>query len=333
MSDEANPFAGFIDGEGTAVPDAPTKDADKTDAEGLHDASLGEKPELELTEEDQVQEGETEEQVAERHKRSKPLHQRLGETTEKWRTAEARAVVAEQRLAALETGKTPEAPKVELPARPDPSEFEFGIADPAYAEALTDWKVEAKLAERDAKAAQETAKKAQEAQTQEATQQAATLDANWQEKATKAVEKYPDFNETVLESAAAGEWDLLPLSAAAVQGSEVADDIAYHLATNRDDASKLANLERQFHATREAAMKQGVTPELANLFAKPYFDQAAALFESIEGKYKGGAKKTAPKQTSAPEPPKHSVRGGGGRYEVDGSTTDFAAFEAKANAR
>lgn len=245
-------------------------------------------------------------------RRSKPMHQRLGETTEKWRLAEQRAEAAEARAAALEKGEKPADAPVAATAqnRPDPNaknadgsdKYEFGEADPEYQTDLMDWKVESKLAERDAKDAGEK----RLASIRETTTK---LDTDWAAKAEAAVERYPDFKETVLESAAAGDWECGPIMAIAISASEQGADIAYHMATNPKEAAEL------------------------NKLAQSDPMEAARRFGRLEARFELQSEKPAAvRTTNAPEPPQHRARGGLGKFEVDGATTDFAAFEAKANA-
>ena len=89
-----------------------------------------------------------------------------------------------------------------------------------YVEALTDWKLEQKLAERDART-QEQAKA-----------------TTWQERANAAKAEMPDFDEVMASSSA-------PMSAAmaeAIKESDIGPKVAYHLAQNPDVAARLANL-------------------------------------------------------------------------------------------
>lgn len=251
--------------------------------------------------------------------RSKPAKQRIAELTAARREAERRAAELEQRIANMEAGKPEDGRALE---KPDPADekYQFGEADPQYLADLTEWKVETRLAERDAE-------RAIELQRERAAQVGQTLDAQWAEKAEKAAEKYEDFQETVIEGAANGDWPLLPLSAAAVQGSEVGDDVAYHLATNKADAKKLASLEQQFHETRMLALKEGLSPDLALMFAKPHLDRATEFFEALEAKAKKRPEKQAKTVTDAPEPPKDRARGGSVK-----STPDWGSENADLDA-
>jgi hypothetical protein len=250
---------------------------------------------------DQAEEDKDEEPKEEGKRRSKPAHQRIAELTAKLRQAERD----------LETARKPADEKVDTPvttlAKPDPNaknadgsdKYEFGEADPEYLADLTDWKVEDKLAQRDAKTAEDQrAAKVKEMTT--------GLDTAWQEKATAAVDRYPDFNKVVLESAAAGDWECGPIVAIAISASDQGADIAYHLASNPKEAAEL------------------------NKIAQTDPMEAARRFGRLEARFEAKSETKAPaKLTEAPEPPQHRARGGSGKFEVDGSTTDFAAFEAK----
>lgn len=251
--------------------------------------------------------------------RSKPAHERIAEITKARREAERERDELRQRIEALESGKAPEQSKPQASealkaieaAQPDPNDpkYEFGEADPQYLADLTDWKVDVRLAKRDAELA-EKQEKAEQEQRQAAMQKVASnLDTSWQEKAKAGAEKYDDFNEVVLEGAAAEAWPCPPLVAIGIASSDQGADIAYHLAKNPTEAEELAKLS--------------VTDPM----------EAARRFGRLEARFETPAANTnARRVTNAPEPPKHTARGAGGKFEVDGSTTDFAAFERKANA-
>lgn len=250
-------------------------------------------------------------------RRSKPAHARIAQITAEKHDAIRRAEAAEARLTALETGKPAEAPAVvETAVKPDPNaknddgsdKYEFGEADPNYLADVVDWKVDQKLATEKAKTAEADSKR-------HIAETAATLNTQWAEKATKAAEKYPDFETKVLESAAAGDWKCGVLMSAAISASDQGADIAYHLATHPEEAAQLDEM---------------TTP------GSPKYDpfQAVRLFGRMEARFETPeAKPTGKTTTNAPEPPSQKARGAGGKFEVDGSTSDFAAFEKKANAQ
>lgn len=314
--------SGFAAFEAAAANDEPVQTPDKDEAEP------DEQPPEVNDEADKPDEEDEPEAKDEGKRRSKPAHQRIAELTAKLRQAE-------RDLAARVPA--PEAPPVEQQApaafdtpAPDPNDdkYEFGEADPNYLADLTDWKVEKKLAERDAKAAEDAAK-----QRQAST--AAEIDGKWNEQAAKGAEKYEDFNEVVLESAAAGEWACPPLVAAAISISPVGHDAAYHLAKNPVEAELIAT---------ELATNPLAAAERFGAIEGQFLDKAPARPESnhpLDMAIHAGRlrafldKQSKPKgklSTDAPEPPKHQVRGAAGQFEVGGDTTDFAAFERKANA-
>lgn len=254
-------------------------------------------------------------------KRGKSAEQRIDELTKARREAERRNEELEARLARLESGQKTAGALNEGPKAPDPndSKYEFGEADTQFLADMVDYRVEKKLADE-----RESRKVAETSEAEAAAMQARATELNtaWAEKAAKATDKYPDFTETVVDSAKAGEWDLLPLSAAAVQGSDVGDDIAYHLATHPEEAKKLADAERGFHQARNIALQAGLPPEVVNLLAAPHLMRGQEIFESIEKQYKGKERPKAKVATDAPEPPKHTVRGGGGKFTQDWSSDD-----------
>lgn len=249
--------------------------------------------------------------------RSKPPSRRIAEITAARRQAERERDDALAEIARLR-GKAEDGEELK---RPDPGDFEFGEADPKYLDKLTDYKVATALRASKDKQAKEAAERASTAEKARIEAVTSELNAQWEEKAAKAVDKYPDFKEKVIESAAAKEWPLLPLSAAAVAASEVGDDIAYHLATNRGDAEKLASIEKDFHEARVALMEDGLSPKAAMRLAKPHLDRATEFFESLEAKVRD--KPRAKIATDAPEPARHQVRGAGGKF-----TPDWAADDA-----
>jgi hypothetical protein len=326
-NDAANDFAAFEAQASTA--DTPPKDDERTN-EG--DDQRGEDDDQSANVNDQA-DGANDDDAGDdggdekgEKKRSKSPSERIAEVTKARREAERRAEAAEARLAALEAGKGEAKPEVAQRPNPADDKYEFGEADPKFIEDLIDWKADQKANER-------AAKDAEEAERNRAKAVGDELNARWQEQAEKATEEFPDFKETVIESADAKEWPLLPLSAAAVAQSEVGYRIAHHLATNKDDATKLARAEQDFHTARAAAIDAGLKPEIAMLMAKPHLNRLEELFDGLEAKAKGKAKPTGKIATDAPEPVKHQVRGSGGRFDVGADTSDFAAFERKANAK
>lgn len=328
MSDGETDFAAFEAQVAAGEPADPAADA-KTPADGAEapDASKDAEgaDELVLTPDDEavdVPEGEEGGEAEEGHKRrSKPAGQRIAELTAKLRQAERDLEAAR--------GK----PAEEVIAKPDPAEFEFGEADPAYIEKLTDWKIETREAE---KAKAEGVQREQQAMVDRIQTGIATA-----EETAKA--KYDDFDARVAEAveARAGE-PLPPVLSIALGVSPVGGDLIYRLATDEAMSEKLEKLAKGGPQSMNAlAMAMG---ELEGEYIEGSDDSDLDMSDNLDmarmmGRMRARlAGKSAPAKpvvttTEAPEPPQHRVRGGAGKFEVGADTTDFAAFERKANAR
>lgn len=246
---------------------------------------------------DEAPEGDPDASDEDKRRRSKPAHVRIAELTAKLRQAE-------RDLAANQAPKPVEqmAPVPGL-VEPDPNSdaYEFGEADPKYLRDLAKYEVKKELAE------ERQLNEAQQ-QRQQMTQVATTLDDQWKAKAEAATEKYPDYAETVLETAAAGEWPCPPILAMAISASDQGSDIAYHLATNRKEAEELAGLAQSdpFEAVRR-------------------FGRLEARFEAKTNDTQAVERKV----TKAPEPPTQRARGGSGQFTVADDTDDLDAFSNK----
>lgn len=270
-------------------------------------------------------------------RRSKPATERIAEITRARREAERRAEAAEARLAAIESGNAvdPTQAIAELEAkRPSPEDFEFGEADSAYIDALTDWKLDVRDAKREAKEA-ERAKEA--GATAEQQQIAGKLSEGVANVEKAGAEKYEDF-ETAIEAAveARGGEPLPPLVSIGIAVSPAGADIAYRLATDDATAAKLEKLAGT--NVLAAALAFGelegeyMSDDDGDLDLRDSVDQMR-LNGRMKARMRGVSKPQARKATEAPEPAKHRLRGGGGQFEAGADTTDFAAFERKANAR
>lgn len=163
--------------------------------------------------------------------------------------------------------------------RPDPASYDSGEFDTKFIEDLTDWKantaVERKLAEMEAKT---TAK---------------TLNEQWEQRVAKVAETLPDFESVVYND----RWQMSPTMAEAFRSIEGGPQVAYHLAQNPAEASRIYRLSPTLQAIEIGKLETKLaTP-------KPT--------------------KTA---TDAPTPGPQ-VRGSGGKFAVAPDTDDFAAFE------
>lgn len=142
----------------------------------------------------------------------------------------------QDRLARLEARLDPQpATKVDEPGKPKVDDYE---THEAWVEAVADWKVDRKLAQREEK---ERSAKAQE---------------SWLEQAEKAKAKYDDFNEA-LESAPNPSSAVIKV----IQRSPVGADLAYHLATHETEFKRINAM-----APEDAAYELG---QLALKFSAP----------------------------------------------------------------
>lgn len=280
---------------------------------------------LDLNEDQIVEEGE---QPADEHgrRRSKPMTQRISELT-------ARLRETERQLEAERSGKEKpaEAPTLE---KPDPSQFEFGEADPDYIDKLTDWKLDVREIEK--------AKANEASQSQQAVLESVNNGVAKAEEAAKA--KYDDFDAKITEAVdARGGEPLPPLLTIGISVSPVGGDILYRLATDEAASARLEKLAKGGMQTSHAmAMALG---ELEGEYLDDDSDTDLDMTDNLDqarmmGRLRArikGTRAAAPQSrvsvTNAPEPPQQRARGGSGQFTVDGTTTDFAAFERAANGK
>ena len=235
--------------------------------------------------------------------------ERINQAVGKQRAAERLAVAEkaksdalEARIAALEGGLTqkPTAATVDTNA-PDPAKYQYAELDSKYIADLARFEVRKEI---EADRAQTRAD--QETKSRQA--QASAFEKTVADFTTTGAQKYPDFADTVIASAAAEEWPLSDALGQLLMESEHGADIAYALATDHAEAQRIYSL----------------TPE-----------KQAVWFGRQEGKYAsaspGDERKPAPKVTQAPAPLASRVRPGGSPNPVTADTSDFAAFEAMAN--
>lgn len=215
--------------------------------------------------------------------------ERIAEVTRARREAERRADAAEARLAALDKPKTEDRPITD--GEPDPTTFDYGEADPAYIKALARFEARQEFAEQNAR--------------QQQNNQIQERDRSWETAQAAARSKYADYDEVVTEGAHEGKWACTPAMSHAIKTSETGPDVAYHLATNPDDARRIAALDApsQFREMGKLEARLATPPTK----------------EPPKGK-------TA---TDAPPPPDGAARGAGGKFAVADDTEDFRSFESK----
>ena len=245
------------------------------------------------------------------HEKPRSAQERINQAIGKQRAAErltvaekAKSDALEARIAALEGGLTqkPTAATVDTNA-PDPANYQYAELDSKYIAALAGYEVRKELA---ADRAQIRA----DQETKSRQDQASAFEKTVADFTTTGAQKYPDFADTVIASAAAGDWPLSDALGQLLMESEHGADIAYALATDHAEAQRINSL----------------TPE-----------RQAVWFGRQEGKYAsaspGDERKPAPTVTQAPAPLASRVRPGGSPNPVTADTSDFAAFEAMANSK
>jgi hypothetical protein len=246
-------------------------------------------PEQDVEEPEEQEESEQEEAEQPRKPR-KPASERIAEITAARRDAERQADYWRK----VANGEI-ERPKQEVEAAPvadtdapNPDDFEFGDADPKYVTALVQHSVKIALDN-------DRSQRAESEATQE------TVRA-WEAAQSAARTKYADYDQVVTEGAAANAWPCTREMAQALHTSELGGEVAYHLASNPDEARRIASLNPISQIR-----------ELGKLEARLGVAEASPK----------------PKPTNAPTPPSNGARGAGGRFEVAPDTDDFAAFEKK----
>lgn len=326
MSTE-NDFAAFEAAANAGEP-APVEAAEQEAQPAQEAASEAAEEPLELTEGDEAVEVDEGEEGGEEHqdadgkrRRSKPASQRIAELT-------ARLRETERELEATRSGKA-EPAKDEAPARPNPDDYELLESDPAYIEALTDWKIDQR--ERAKAAAQE------QSQSQQAVVDKITNGVVKAEAQAKA--KYEDYDAKLAEAVdARGGEPLHPLVSVAVSISPAGGDILYRLATDEKASSRLEKLANGGNANAFALAVGELEAEYLGDHDDSDIDlndalDMARMMGRMRARLKGVKAPTKVAVTNAPTPPQQRARGGSGQFTVDGATTDFAAFERHVNGR
>lgn len=231
-------------------------------------------------------------------KKKQTAQERIDEVTRARREAEREAKywrdVAEGRIKPAASGaeQRPEEAKA-----PNPDDFDLGETDPAYIKAVIAHEVKKGVDAAKQGMAQDLHVQAEE-RAWEARQDAARSD-------------FADYDQVVNSTDAEGapKWPCSMDMAAAIRTSDAGGYLAYHLASNPEEARRISALDPHSQVR-----------ELGKLEAK--LEAARAP--------KADPEQPKPKTaTSAPKPPENQARGAGGRFEVAPDTDDFAAFEAQ----
>lgn len=162
-----------------------------------------------------------------------------------------RELVAEREawreMAMRSQGTSKEQEKKEVAqGKPESSKFE---SYEAYMEALTDWKVEQRLSERDQKAKETSSENERNERLQK-------LKEGFEERAEKFREQQEDFDDVAFS-----QFPVSPAMAEAIMESELGPQILFHLGNNPKEAMRIARMS-PYAAAREIGKLEVTLPEL-----------------------------------------------------------------------
>lgn len=220
--------------------------------------------------------------------------ERIDELTNYGRSQEREAQRLREEVIRL--GGNPDAvgDEAESLEEPDPSKYQYGEQDVDYIREKAKYDTHMEIRE---KQAQATFK-----------MQAAELDAKWAKNQAAAQARYADFDEVVVKGATENKWPCPPVVAVAIKDSEVGPDVAYHLASNPEDARRIAKLTPLEQAREFGRLEERLINKAAREARR--------------------AERQPKRVTKAPPPPKRQTRGTGAPpKKVNFDTEDFRAFE------
>lgn len=321
-TENANPFKDFVNDSfvdavaekpAAAVPGAEADGAPSADgappggegvpADGTDGGAEGESTppaEGEAPKEGEPPEGEKKPAKKTAAERSQEIQRRIANETRELRDLERRKAALQSELSDSKPPLTPQVKPAKAvdEGRPKPADYTYGELDGDYiadlATHVADKRIAAATAENIRLRDAETASRAQ-----------AALETTRNAVFEKAAAKYADFQEVVLDSIAADEWNLSKTLGDLVLASPVAPELLYHLATHQDEANKVF---------KKSPAEQG------------------AYFGRLEAQLTKPATKPAVEVKAPKIPaPVTQPRGAGGKFETSPDTEDFSAFEAMAN--
>lgn len=226
-----------------------------------------------------------------------------------------------RKLTEFEAGKPAELKPVEVksdPAqaeeaklRPNPDDFDEGLFDPAYQDAMVDWRID----ERDrVKRVKESEAQAQQAKERQSEQEQAAV-TSWNEKVEACKTAHEDYDEVMT-----GAKDMpvsFPVLAAAKDGAMPAE-VMYWLATNPDESKRIydATLITDKDSPRQAARKQALAVEEIE---KIEAELSGSVKQPVQA---AGAQKKIPVPTKPTPVDPVGARSGNGRKPLSQYTQD-----------
>ena len=216
-----------------ASPTQAVKEADTPTAK-VEESVATEEPKEETEEESQEESAEESKDDAEAESKGKKEKQdrfqkRITQLTQKRKEAEALADANSRKVAELEEmiKRMAKGGNTQTEEKPKPNRAEYQ-SDDEYVEALTDWKLDQKMAEKEKKQAEERAKAEEEAVLK-----------SYQRKAKEASLKLSDFNEVMAEFQ---KVQVKKFIEDALLESDVGPYVAYILAKDPDEFERISNL-------------------------------------------------------------------------------------------
>lgn len=194
---------------------APTTDAESIEQSAAVVDTTADQPTEEVTPEAKSERTFTQDEVDKVvQKRLAKEHRRI----EKYAAAEAELRILKEQMQSKQPSQ--EAPK----GMPQPAQFQDYES---YVEALTDWKVDQKLAAKQA-----------ETEAQQRQRQAAERASQVQAKLSSASEKYDDFEDVALNPSV----PITQAMAETIAESDIGGDLAYFLGSNLNEAFRISQL-------------------------------------------------------------------------------------------
>jgi hypothetical protein len=127
-----------------------------------------------------------------------------------------------------------------------------------YTDALTDWKVDQKLAQREEKLNEEKTQKVYESET-------SRLKDRVQETIEAGESKYDDFQDVVSNSKA----NISEVANRAILESDISHELYYHLAKNQDEAKRISELSPYAQAKEIGKLEDKLSKTKPTLTKKP----------------------------------------------------------------
>ena len=194
------------------------------------------------------------------------VQKRIDELTKKRYEAERRAAYLEGQLKAREPERKPPADlPLQIKPKPNPSDFENYEE---YTEALTDWKVDLKIADYDRQAKE----KAEEARL-------FASQVSFREKLAVGRERYEDFDEVVSNPTA----PISVVMADIIQGCEDPAEIAYYLCKNWDISAPISRMTPVQAARAIGNIEAEIKGKLPNQPPKPKVSKAPEPIKPVGG--------------------------------------------------